>query len=66
MKSWNIEVASERKQRELMKTGLEELSIEAETVPLPENGKLVVDTWGSKELSLSMLPLTTLNGHIII
>ena len=37
MKSWNIEVASERKQRELMKTSLEELSIEAETVPFSFN-----------------------------
>ena len=33
MKSWNITVASERRQRSLMKADLEEMAVEAESVP---------------------------------
>ena len=33
MKVWNIEVASESKQRQLMKSNLKEIEVKAESVP---------------------------------
>ena len=39
MKSWSITIASERKQRSLMKADLEEMAVEAETVPFSFNMK---------------------------
>ena len=40
MKSWKIDVASERKQRVLMKADLENMPIEAESVPFTFGTKL--------------------------
>ena len=37
MKSWSITIASERKQRSLMKADLEEITVEAESVPFNFN-----------------------------
>ena len=33
MKSWRVDFASEKKQRELMKADLEKIAVEAESVP---------------------------------
>ena len=39
MKTWNINIASERKQRELMKRDLQDMKIRAEAVPFSFNVK---------------------------
>ena len=39
MKSWGITIASERKQKSLMKADLEEMTVEAESVPFSFNMK---------------------------
>ena len=39
MKLWNVDIASEKKQRELMKANLAELEVEAESVPFAFNVK---------------------------
>ena len=39
MKTWNINIASERKQREMMKRDLQDMKIRAEAIPFSFNTK---------------------------